>query len=75
MHTLTNHIIDAKKIKICYLENNSSNLRDIFNYCLQNTKINLKNICLELFAYLKYKNYVKIVTMREGFNWKILIKN
>lgn len=59
MHTLTNHIIDAKKIKICYLENNSSNLRDIFNYCLENTKINLKSICPELFAYLKYKSMLK----------------
>ncbi len=57
MHTLTGHIVDAKKIRICYLENNSSNLRDIFNYCLQNTKIDLKKVCPELYAYLKYKNY------------------
>lgn len=60
MHTLTEHIIDNKKIKICYLENNSSNLRDIFNYCLQKTKIDLKDTCPELYAYLKYKNYVGV---------------
>lgn len=57
MHTLTNHIVDAKKIQICYLENNSFNLRDIFSYCLQNTKLDLKKVCPELTAYLKYKNY------------------
>lgn len=57
MHTLTDHTIDSKKIMICYLENNSFNLRDIFNYCLQNTKIDLKKVCPELSAYLKYKNF------------------
>ncbi len=35
MHALTNHIVNPKKIKVCYLENDSSNLRDIFNYCLK----------------------------------------
>ena len=57
LHTLTNHIVNSKKIKVCHLENNSSNLRDIFNYCLKNTKIDYKNICPELCAYLKYKGY------------------
>lgn len=57
MHTLTDHTVDSKKIMICYLENNSFNLRDIFNYCLQNTKIDLKKVCPELSAYLKYKNF------------------
>lgn len=60
MHTLTNHIVSNKKIRLCYLENGTSNLRNIFNYCLQNTKIDLKNICPELCAYLKYKGYEKI---------------
>ena len=57
MHTLTNHIVNNKKIKVCYLEDSSSNLRDIFNYCLENTKIDFKSICPELCAYLKYKGY------------------
>ncbi len=57
LHTLTNHIVNSKKIKVCHLENDSSNLRDIFNYCLKNTKIDYKNICPELCAYLKYKGY------------------
>ncbi len=55
MHTFTNHIIDSKKIMICCLDNGSSNLRVIFNYCLENTKIDIKNICPELYAYLNYK--------------------
>ncbi len=55
MHTITNHIVDSKKIKMCYLENGSSNLRDIFNYCLENTEIDIRNICPELYAYLNYK--------------------
>lgn len=45
MHTLTNHIVNNKKIKVCYLENGSSNLRDIFNYCLKNTNMDLKSVC------------------------------
>ena len=57
MHTITNHIVDSKKISICYLENGSSNLSDIFNYCLQNTKIDFKSLCPELCCYLKYKGY------------------
>ena len=57
MHTLTDHIIDHKKISICYLKDNNTSLRDIFNYCLQNTKIDLKQMCPELCAYLEYKGY------------------
>ena len=59
MHTFTDHKINSDKIKVCYLKNSSSNLRDIFNYCLENTKIDLNNICPELCAYLKYKGYIK----------------
>lgn len=57
MHTFSNHIIDSKKIELCCLDNGSSNLKDIFKYCLENTKIDIKNICPELCAYLKYKGY------------------
>ena len=56
MHTLTNHIVNPKKIKVCYLENDSYNLRDIFNYCLKNTNIDYKHICPELCAYLNKEN-------------------
>ena len=59
MHTFTDHKINSDKIKVCYLKNGSSSLRDIFNYCLENTKIDLNNICPELCAYLKYKGYIK----------------
>ncbi len=57
MHTFTNHVVDSKKIEVCVLENGSSNLRDIFEYCLENTEIDIKNICPELYAYLEYKKY------------------
>lgn len=56
MHTLSNKVVDHQKIKICVLENGSTKLRDIFNYCLQNTKIDLEKTCPELLCYLKYKN-------------------
>lgn len=65
LHCLSNHTVDKKKIKICYLENNSSNLRDIFNYLLKNTTIDLKKVCPELSAYLKYKNYEGVQSGKE----------
>lgn len=65
MHTLTDHVISKEKVKICCLENGSSNLRYIFNFCLQNTKIDIQNICPELYAYLKYKGYEDILNEKE----------
>lgn len=52
MHTFTNHGISADKIKMCYLENGSYRLRDIFNYCLENTKIDIENVCPILWDYI-----------------------
>lgn len=52
MHTFTNHKIESEKIKLCTLENDSCNLREIFNYCIKNTKIDIKNICPILYKYL-----------------------
>ena len=65
MHTLTNHNVDNKKIKICYLENGNCSLRDIFNYCLKNTNVDYKNICPLLCAYLEYKEYNEVLNEKK----------
>lgn len=51
LHTLTNKGINSNKLKLCCI-NNSINIRDIFNYILENTKIDLKEICPSLYDYL-----------------------
>jgi len=51
LHTLTNKEIDSSKLKLCVI-NNSFNMRDIFNYILSNTKLDLKEICPVLYDYL-----------------------
>lgn len=51
LHTLSNKGIDPNKIKLCSI-NNSTNIRDIFNYILENTKLDLKDICPVLYDYL-----------------------
>lgn len=60
LHTLSNKIISSNKIKLCHI-NESSSIRDIFNYALKNTKLDLKDICPVLYDYLnnrkEQKNY------------------
>lgn len=51
LHTSNNQGIDADKIKLCFI-NNSNNIKDIFNYALENTNLNLKDICPNLYDYL-----------------------
>lgn len=65
MHTLSNHMVNSEKIKICYLENGSCNLEDIFEYCLKNTKIDVKGILPQLCAYLKYKGYEELLNEKK----------
>lgn len=55
LHTFTNQTVDKRKIKLCTLENGSYELRDIFNFCIENTKIDIKNLCPNLYEYLRYK--------------------
>lgn len=55
LHTMTNHGVNKEKIKMCYLNNDKYNLRDIFNYCLNHTKIDIENTCPILWGYIKYK--------------------
>ena len=52
LHAFSNHKIDSKKIKICYLEDESYKLKDIFKYCLENTKIDIENVCPILWDYI-----------------------
>ena len=51
LHTLTNKGIDSSKLKLCTI-NNSVNIRNILNYILENTKLDLKEICPALYDYL-----------------------
>lgn len=51
LHTLNNIGISPDKLKLCYI-NNSSSIRDILKYILENTKLNLKDICPVLYDYL-----------------------
>lgn len=51
LHTLTNKGINSSKLKLCSI-NNSTNIRDILNYILKNTKLDLKDMCPNLYDYL-----------------------
>lgn len=55
MHTLTNHGIDESKLKLCSI-NGSVKLQDIFVFILENTKLDVENICPVLFGYLEDRN-------------------
>lgn len=51
LHTLANKKIHPNKIKLCYT-NNSCSIRDILNYALKTTKLNLKEVCPNLYDYI-----------------------
>ena len=51
LHTLDNKGIHPSKLKLCLI-NNSTKMRDIFNYILENTKLDLKNTCPNIYDYL-----------------------
>lgn len=59
MHTITGHKVEKEKIKLCVLENKDCQLRNIFNYCIENTKIDLQNICPILHDFIKSQEYNK----------------
>lgn len=54
MHTLSNQGIGKEKLKLCYLKD-SNQLKDIFDFALKNTDIDIKKICPSLYEYLEYK--------------------
>lgn len=56
LHTLSGKGINSNKLKLCVI-NNSISIRDILDYILENTKINLKDMCPNLYDYLNsYKS-------------------
>lgn len=57
MHTFTDHIVDAKKIKMCYLDDNSTSLESIFKYVLKNTTIDIEKVCPVLCDYLTSRKW------------------
>lgn len=59
LHAFTNHGIDKSKIKLCYI-NNSYKMIDILYFALNNTKLNIKDICPDLWKYLRSRNLYKI---------------
>lgn len=58
MHTFAHHGINYEKIEFCVLENGKYKLRDIFYYCLDNTKIDLKDVCPVIYDYLKERKLI-----------------
>lgn len=52
LHTSNNIGIESNKIKLCFV-NNSYNIKDILNYAVENTNLDLKDICPNLYDYLK----------------------
>lgn len=57
LHTFSNVGVSKEKIKLCYV-NDSYKMKDIFNYALKNTKLDLKDMCPILYDYLVSRNLV-----------------
>lgn len=51
LHTLSNHGVDPSKMALCTI-NNSMSMRDILDYVLENTKLDLQDMCPNLYDYL-----------------------
>lgn len=56
LHTLKNRGISIDKLKLCHIDG-CSNMRDIFSFALENTKLDLKDVCPVLCDYLDNRNY------------------
>lgn len=57
LHTLSEHGVKSDKIKICYV-NDSYKMSDILNYALNNTNLDIKNVCPVLYGYLKNRKII-----------------
>ncbi len=57
LHTFSNHGIDSSKLKLCYI-NESCKMIDILDFALNNTNIDIKEVCPDLWKYLKKRNYI-----------------
>lgn len=52
MHTISGKGIESKKIKLCFLKNNTNGLRNIFYYSIAHTKLDLETTCPILYDYI-----------------------
>ena len=57
LHTFSNHGIDASKLKVCYI-NNSCKMIDILCFALDHTKLDVSDICPDLWKYLQNRRYI-----------------
>lgn len=57
LHTFSNHGIDSSKLKICCVSE-SYKMFDILKYSLDNTMLDVKNICPVLWKYLKKRKLI-----------------
>ena len=57
LHTFSNHGIDSSKLKICYVSD-SYKMFDILKYSLDNTMLDVKNVCPVLWKYLKERKLI-----------------
>ncbi len=57
MHTFTNHGVSPNKIKMCYLSDGCYSLKDILNYTLKNTSIDIAKVCPVLWDYLTSRKW------------------
>lgn len=55
LHTYSNHGVASDKLKLCFI-NKSFKMRDILNYAIHNTKLNIEAVCPVLYKYLKSRN-------------------
>lgn len=56
LHCLSNHTISVDKIKLCFINKDDDSLRSIFNFALENTKIDIEDVCPVLWGYLNWLN-------------------
>lgn len=54
LHTLTDHGVDIDKIKLCHI-NDTIKMDDILKYALDNTTLDLEDVCPVLLEYLKIR--------------------
>lgn len=57
MHTFSNHGIDSSKLKLCYI-NKSCKMTDILDFAFNNTNLNIKEVCPDLWKFLKNRKYI-----------------
>ncbi len=57
LHTFSNHGIDSSKLKLCYI-NKSCKMTDILDFAFNNANLNIKEVCPELWKYLKNRKYI-----------------